>query len=136
MAENQAEKAEPAVNACEHHYMWASPSGTSHSARLCMGCGQPDPAWLDEIYRAPEKTLREHADTIGETLKTELLVELDRQIDDYEAKALPVLAERIRENADAFARFAADKKAAVLLVALLIEHAGRDGLTTQEARHA
>lgn len=40
----------PAVSKCDHFYVWQSPAGTSHSARLCMGCGQPDPAWLDEVY--------------------------------------------------------------------------------------
>lgn len=70
--------------------------------------------------------LREHGDTIAKTMQDQLLAELGKRFDDYEARALPALAERIRENADAFAQFASDKKAAVLLVALLIEHASRD----------
>ena len=34
---------------CEHFYGWVSPAGSSHAARLCIGCSQPDPDWLNQI---------------------------------------------------------------------------------------
>lgn len=49
MAELNADTA-AAVEVCEHYWMWQSPAGTRHAARLCMGCGSPNPEWLDEVY--------------------------------------------------------------------------------------
>lgn len=66
-----AESGQPQAAAiCEHHYLWQSPAGTKHSARLCMGCGQPDPAWLDKVCdteRIERHLIREIFSTLVET---------------------------------------------------------------------
>jgi hypothetical protein len=43
--------ARPAMKAeeCDHYYAWFSPAGARKSARVCMGCGWPDPEWLNHV---------------------------------------------------------------------------------------
>lgn len=61
MSEQSAENDRPVANICEHYYMWSSPAGSKHSARLCMGCSSPDPEWLNRMYAGEDarRALRE-----------------------------------------------------------------------------
>lgn len=50
MLEHSAENGLPRqAEPCEHFYAWLSPAGARLSARICQGCGWPDPEWLNHI---------------------------------------------------------------------------------------
>ena len=70
-AVEEAENGQPATAApCQHFYMWNSPAGSRFSARLCMGCGSPDPEWLNKICdaeRIEKQLIREIFSTLVET---------------------------------------------------------------------
>lgn len=92
-----------AATHCDHYWSWVSPAGSSHSARLCMTCHMPDPAWLNEMADAlaAEKAAREEAER----------TDLARRADKAEQELS--ICERVsQKNADAhMAEFAARKAA-------------------------
>lgn len=62
-----------------HSYLWTSPVGTPHMARMCTNCHQPDPAWLNAmaaaLVRATALAVEAEPDRLASAVKKELLSE-------------------------------------------------------------